>query len=105
MSILFPENSTRGGTIDPLCTLSRCHSAAFRYNDVNRITSASFVYLVMCCRRAVSPLRPKLLRRLDVDGSVKFQTSKVTGTICTRLVPIIRLKEASYFPGAVAGGT
>src|SRR5262245_45881967 len=68
MFALLPVKDARGGTIDPLWMLNRCHNAAFLYKLVNRMTSSSFVYLPRCCRTAVSPLSPKLFGRLDVEG-------------------------------------
>src|SRR5215471_10644096 len=86
---LSPLYEARGGSIDPLWALNRCHSAALRYRLVNRMTSLSFVYLPRCCRTAVRPFSPKLFGRVDVDGKSKFHTSSFTGIVVSRLLPTV----------------
>src|SRR5215510_3096577 len=102
---LSPLNDARGGNIDPLWTLNRCHSAALRYRLVNRTTSLSFVYLPRCCRTAVRPFNPKLFGRVEVDGKSKFHTSSFTGIVVSRLPLLVTATSPRYIPALVDGGT
>src|SRR5262245_14719543 len=87
-SISFPLALNRGGGIERPFTLMGCQRAALLYRAVNRFRSASVVYLPRCWRTAVTPLKPNVVGKLDVDGSIKFQTFSFRGMFAS-VLPLI----------------